>query len=108
MQLPVLIEVSIEMNGSELNDDELPDEYDIFGCNCSASIAQINRHVLPVCQNRNRNASPEGDLLCAHASPHGRCFGVGITGGQKQLRLMSTQRFGWLAACWPPLESTLR
>src|SRR5271163_3473074 len=47
-------------------------------------------------------------FLCAHAPPHGRCFGFGITGGQKQLRLMGLQRFRRFVAGGPPLKTALR
>jgi hypothetical protein len=47
-------------------------------------------------------------FLRAHASPHGRCFGFGVTGRQKQLCLMGLQRLRGFRACRPPLEAALR
>jgi hypothetical protein len=37
--------------------NELPDEDDVFGGNCSAPISPWNRHLLSVCQKKKRNAS---------------------------------------------------
>ncbi len=88
--------------------DELPYENDVFGCDCSASISPLNWHLPPVCQNENRNASPEAIILCAHAPPHGRCFGIRITGREQQLRLMRSQCFRRFVSCRPPLESAFR
>jgi hypothetical protein len=61
-----------------------------------------------VCQKKNRNASPGGGLLCVHAPPHRRRFGVRIPGGQKQLSLMRSQCLRGFVACWPPSETALR
>jgi hypothetical protein len=44
-------------------------------------------------------------ILCAHAPPHGRCFGIRITGGEQQLCLMRAQALCLFISCRPPLET---
>jgi hypothetical protein len=70
------------------------------------------RHGASMCCQCARTESgtqvPEASFLCAHAPPHRRRFDVGITGCQKQLRLMGAQCFGWLVSRGPPFETALR
>src|SRR5580692_4744233 len=83
----------------------MTDEDNVFGGNYSASISPVNRHLLTVCQNKNRNAST---FLCAHSPPHGRCFRIRIAGRYQQLRLMRSQCFRRFVARGPPLKSAFR